>query len=310
MPLPLGEGVLHEGALSLALLLGSVNAACMNFRPPPRPLAAGRRAPPHRRQVWSHAGGTPFHRQTWRCWTSTLYGPERRSQGLRGGSRQRRGPVVAGLSGIVAGACSWRAIRSSRPARGPREGLRPRRAPPAQRFWRAKTGAVGAPLALLRRHARRPHAARRRPRHRRERRADPLAAEALACSRGRAARGRRAARWSSPPSTRSSASARRDGVVDPPRPDRRARSCRPGSSIGGCARGRHDRLAGRGARSGQPPASNWARAGRCPGARCPGRARATPSSSPPGAAPSTASCRRSLAAPSRWCGWTGRSHRR
>ena len=88
-----GSWGLKNGALSLALLLGGVNAACMNYRPPPRPLspAASAAAPT---QVWSTRAGRPFHRQRGAAGRHAL---RRRggSQGLRGGSHQRRGPVVA-----------------------------------------------------------------------------------------------------------------------------------------------------------------------------------------------------------------------
>lgn len=137
---------LNNGALSLALLLGSVNAACINFRPPPRPLSAEASAAAPT-QVWSTRAGRRFT-GTLALRDNTLYGAgvDRKvyAVDLKSGrvqwSERLSGLVAGGV--VVSGDTVFAA--SSRPDgqvyaldRGT-----------GRRLWRYKTGDVGAPLAL------------------------------------------------------------------------------------------------------------------------------------------------------------------
>jgi outer membrane protein assembly factor BamB len=133
--------------LSLALLLGSVNAACVNLRPPPAPVAAsmaGNAPTP----VWTAKAGRRFTGQV------TLEGNM-----LYGGSIDRKvyavdlvsgdvrwssrlpGMIVGGV--LVAGDTVFAA--SSRP-----EGrIYAIRRGTGKQIWRTSTPPIGAPLALI-----------------------------------------------------------------------------------------------------------------------------------------------------------------
>jgi outer membrane protein assembly factor BamB len=135
-----------KGALSLALLLGGVNAACINFRPAPAPLAPTLSAAAPS-QVWSTRAGRRF---TGRLTLEggMLYGAgvDRKVYAVDLASGQVRWSHR--LSGIAAGGVLVSGdtvyVASSRP-QGRVYALD--RAT-GRRIWRHKSGVVGAPLAL------------------------------------------------------------------------------------------------------------------------------------------------------------------
>lgn len=139
-------GTLKKGALSLALLLGSVNAACINYRPAPAALTAELSAGAPT-QVWSARAGRRFTGPL-RLDGSTIYGAgvDRKVYAVDLASGQVQWSTR--LSGIVAGGVLVSGdtlyVASSRP-----EGrVYALDRATGQRFWRQKTGPVGAPLGL------------------------------------------------------------------------------------------------------------------------------------------------------------------
>ena len=138
---------LRRGALSVALLLGSVNAACVNFRPPPVPVAAGA-AGDAPTPVWTSRAGRRF--------TGLM---QVEDNVLYGGSVDRKVYAVDLMSGEVrwssrlpgmilggvlrAGDTIFAA--SSRP-QGRIYALDRSRGKP---IWKVSTDPVGAPLALI-----------------------------------------------------------------------------------------------------------------------------------------------------------------
>jgi outer membrane protein assembly factor BamB len=138
---------LHRGALSLALLLGSVNAGCVNFRPPPAPLAASvaGNAPT---TVWTARVGRRFTGQV-RLEENTLYGGsvDRKVYAVDLGSGDVRwssrlpGMIVGGV--LLSGDTVFAA--SSRPE-GRIYALRRRS---GKQIWKTSTQPIGAPLALI-----------------------------------------------------------------------------------------------------------------------------------------------------------------
>jgi outer membrane protein assembly factor BamB len=138
---------LHRGALSLALLLGSVNAACVNFRPPPTPVAAsvaGNAPAP----VWTAKAGRRFTGQV-RIEDNTLYGGsiDRKVYAVDLGSGDVRwssrlpGMIVGGV--LLSGDTIYAA--SSRP-QGRIYALRRGN---GKQIWKTSTQPIGAPLALI-----------------------------------------------------------------------------------------------------------------------------------------------------------------
>jgi outer membrane protein assembly factor BamB len=133
--------------LSLALLLGSVNAACINYRPPPRPLSAAASAGAPT-QVWTTRAGRRFTGNL-ALRDGTLYGAgvDRKvyavdlTSGRVQWSHRLSGLVAGGV--IVSGDTVFAA--SSRPD-GQVYALD---RSTGRRLWKQKTGAVGAPLALV-----------------------------------------------------------------------------------------------------------------------------------------------------------------
>jgi outer membrane protein assembly factor BamB len=134
--------------LSLALLLVSVNAGCVNFRPPPKPIAAGL-AGDAPSQVWTIRAGNRFTGRV-EIGGNTLYGGsiDRKvyaidlSSGDVRWSRRLSGMIVGGV--LLAGDTVFAA--SSRP-----EGrVYALRRSTGKQIWRTSTPAVGAPLALVR----------------------------------------------------------------------------------------------------------------------------------------------------------------
>ncbi len=135
-----------NGALSLALVLGGVNAACVNYRPAPRPLGAETSAGAPT-QVWSTRAGRRFTGNV-ALMDGTLYGAgvDRKvyavdlANGQVQWSQRLSGLVAGGV--LVSGDTVFAA--SSRPD-GRVYALNRKT---GRRLWREKTGAVGAPLAL------------------------------------------------------------------------------------------------------------------------------------------------------------------
>jgi outer membrane protein assembly factor BamB len=139
--------VRQRGALSLALLLLSVNASCVNFRPPPPPVAAslsGDAPTP----VWTSKAGRRFTEPV-EIEENTLYGGsidrkvyavDLRSGDVRWSSRLP-GMIVGGV--VVSGDTVFAA--SSRP-QGRISALQRRN---GKQIWKVSTPAVGAPLALI-----------------------------------------------------------------------------------------------------------------------------------------------------------------
>jgi len=138
----------RRGAFSLALLLGSVNAGCVNMRPPPAPLSveAAGGAP---NQVWTARAGRRFTGRV-ALDGGTFYGAgvDRKVYAVDLTSGVLRWST--GLSGIIAGGVLLSGdtiyAASSRPA-GRVFALD--RAT-GQKLWQTKTGPVGAPLAIWR----------------------------------------------------------------------------------------------------------------------------------------------------------------
>jgi len=135
-----------HGGLSLALVLGGVNAACTNFRPPPRPPApeVSATAPS---EVWSATAGRRFTGPI-AIRDTILYGAgvDRKvyavslSNGRRLWSSRLGGLVAGGL--ILSGDTLY--VGTSRP--DGRVYALDRHS--GKQLWRVATGPVGAPLSL------------------------------------------------------------------------------------------------------------------------------------------------------------------
>ena len=88
-----GDGVMH-GALSLVLLLGGVNAACVEYRPPPQgTLQTGRRAGDAPKQVWAVRAGRALTGHV-ELQDGKLYGAGVDRKVYAVDLDERRGPVV------------------------------------------------------------------------------------------------------------------------------------------------------------------------------------------------------------------------
>ena len=140
------SGGLKKGALSLALLLGGVNAGCINFRPAPAPLSStlSSSAPA---QVWSTRAGRRFTGQL-TLDDGTLYGAgvDRKVYAVDLASGQVQWSHR--LSGIVAGGVLVSGDRVYAASSRPQGRVYALDRATGRRLWRQKTGIVGAPLAL------------------------------------------------------------------------------------------------------------------------------------------------------------------
>lgn len=136
-----------RGALSLALLLGGVNAGCVNFRPPPAPIAAtvAGDAPT---LVWTARAGRRLTGQV-ALVDNMLYagGTDRKvyavdlTSGEVRWSRRLSGMIAGGV--LLSGDTVYTA--SSRP-----EGrIYALRRDNGRQIWRTSTDPIGAPLALV-----------------------------------------------------------------------------------------------------------------------------------------------------------------
>jgi outer membrane protein assembly factor BamB len=138
---------LRRGALSLALLLGSVNAGCVNFRPPPTPLAASAagNAPT---QLWTVRAGRKLSGNV-EVLDNTLYagGMDRKVYAIDLASGEERwsarltGMIVGGV--LLAGDTIF--VATSRP-----EGrVQALATDNGKRLWRVSADPVAAPLAMI-----------------------------------------------------------------------------------------------------------------------------------------------------------------
>src|SRR5215210_2372970 len=136
-----------RGALSVALLLGGVNAACMNFRPPPKPVSvtlAGDAPAP----VWSARAGRRFTQPV-----------EIDGDMLYGGSIDRKVYAVNlangevrwsyRLPGIIAGGVLVAGDTVFAASSRPQGRISALRRSTGKQIWRCATPAIGAPLALI-----------------------------------------------------------------------------------------------------------------------------------------------------------------
>lgn len=138
---------LNRGALSLALLLGSVNAACVNFRPPPAPIAASA-AGDAPTPVWTARAGRRLAGNV-EVEGNTLYvgGMDRKVHAVDLASGDVRWSTR--LSGMVVGGVLLSGdtvfVASSRP-----EGrVHALRGANGKTIWRVSADPIAAPLALI-----------------------------------------------------------------------------------------------------------------------------------------------------------------
>ena len=139
---------MRRGAFSLALLLGSVNAACINMRPPPAPLtveAAGD-APS---QVWTARAGRRFTGRV-AIDDGTFYGAgfDRRvyAVDLASGAVRWSAP----LSGIITGGVLLSGDTLYTATSRPTGRVFALDRATGRKLWQSGTGPVGAPLTLWR----------------------------------------------------------------------------------------------------------------------------------------------------------------
>jgi outer membrane protein assembly factor BamB len=133
--------------LSLALLLGSVNAGCVNFRPPPAPIAAAM-AGDAPTPVWTARAGRKFTGQV-----------EMRDNTLYGGSTDRKVYAVdlssgevrwsTRLSGIVVGGVLLSGDTLYAASSRPEGRIYALHRATGKQIWRTSTDLVGAPLAMV-----------------------------------------------------------------------------------------------------------------------------------------------------------------
>jgi outer membrane protein assembly factor BamB len=136
-----------RGALSLALLLGSVNAGCVNFRPPPVPLAPSIAGDAPTR-VWAGRVGRRLTGKV-QVQENTLYagGMDRKvyavdlATGDVRWSSRLSGMIVGGV--LLSGDTVF--VATSRPE-GRIQALHKAK---GTRLWRVRTNPVAAPLALI-----------------------------------------------------------------------------------------------------------------------------------------------------------------
>ena len=138
---------LGRGALSLALLLGGVNAACVNYRPPPKPLAAGPVADAPT-PVWTARAGRRFTGNI-EIHGSTLYGGgmDRRvyAVDLASGDVRWSTRVAGMIGGGVLRSGDTIFVANSRP-QGQVQALGSAK---GDRIWRVSTDPISAPLAMI-----------------------------------------------------------------------------------------------------------------------------------------------------------------
>ncbi|HEV8178607.1 MAG TPA: PQQ-binding-like beta-propeller repeat protein, partial [Gemmatimonadales bacterium] len=142
-----GKMRLSRGALSLAVLLGSVNAACVNFRPPPTPIAAAV-AGDAPTLVWTSRAGKHLVGQVG-MQDNTLYvgGTDRKVYAIDLASGEVR--WSARLPGMIVGGVLVLAdtvyVATSRPD-GQVHALQRK---DGKTIWRVSPGTIAAPLAMI-----------------------------------------------------------------------------------------------------------------------------------------------------------------
>ncbi len=138
----------HRGAFSLALLLGGVNAGCVNFRPPPAPLSAesAGNAPD---QVWSTRAGRRFTGRL-ALDNGAIYGAgmDRRVYAVDLESGVIRWSTR--LSGIVGGGVLLSGDTIYAGTSRPQGKVVALDRATGKKLWERRTGPVAAPLALSR----------------------------------------------------------------------------------------------------------------------------------------------------------------
>ncbi|HEU4681015.1 MAG TPA: PQQ-binding-like beta-propeller repeat protein [Gemmatimonadales bacterium] len=137
----------NRGALSLALLLGSVNAACVNFRPPPAPITpavAGDAPTP----VWTARAGRRLSGHV-EIRDSTLYGggTDRKVYAVDLASGEVRWSVR--LSGMVVGGVLLSGDTIYAASSRPEGRIYALRRGNGKQIWRTAAHPIGAPLALV-----------------------------------------------------------------------------------------------------------------------------------------------------------------
>jgi outer membrane protein assembly factor BamB len=133
--------------LSLALLLGGVNAACMNFRPPPRPLAAtvaGDAPTP----VWTAQPGRRFTGRV-EVEDNTLYGGsvDRKVYAINLANGEVR--WSSRLPGIIAGGVLLAGDTVFAASSRPEGRVSALHRSNGKRIWKLGTAPISAPLALI-----------------------------------------------------------------------------------------------------------------------------------------------------------------
>ena len=137
----------HRGALSVALLLGGVNAACVNFRPPPAPIAA------------TVAGDAPTPVWTARAGRRLTGTVEVQGNMLYGGGTDRKVYAVdletgevrwsVRLPGIIAGGVLVSANTVYAATSRPEGRIVALRGDNGKQLWRASADPIAAPLSLV-----------------------------------------------------------------------------------------------------------------------------------------------------------------
>jgi len=137
----------RRGALSLALLLGSVNAACVNFRPPPAPIAA------------SAAGDAPTQVWTTRVGRRLTGTVEARDSTMYGGGADRKVYAVnlqsgevrwsARLPGMIAGGVLLSGDTVYAASSRPEGRVVALRRDNGKQIWRTSTDPIAAPLSVV-----------------------------------------------------------------------------------------------------------------------------------------------------------------
>ncbi|HEU5303822.1 MAG TPA: PQQ-binding-like beta-propeller repeat protein [Gemmatimonadales bacterium] len=133
--------------MSLALVLGGVNAACVNFRPPPAPIAA------------SVAGDAPTPVWTARAGRRLTGTVEVRDNTLYGGATDRKVYAVnlmsgevrwsARLPGMIVGGVLLSGDTVFAASSRPEGRIVALRADDGKQLWRTSTDPIGAPLAMV-----------------------------------------------------------------------------------------------------------------------------------------------------------------
>ena len=137
---------MRQGAFSLALLVGSVNAACVNMRPPPQPLSAEASAGAPQ-QVWTTRAGRKFTGRV-ALEDDNFYGAgvDRKVYAVDLASGAVR--WSARLSGIIGGGLLVSGDTIYTATSRPQGRVYALDRALGKQLWKTSTGPIGAPLAL------------------------------------------------------------------------------------------------------------------------------------------------------------------